>query len=68
MDPEQCIKDMARLHHGSMTENALDLLQHMVDYREWRRKGGFEPFAGADAQARSYAVTALSALMVAVCK
>lgn len=48
MDPKQTLLDAFDAWQADEIDECRD---HLADYIDWRRKGGFEPNAGADAQA-----------------
>ena len=59
MDPKACVK----WAWAAADEGDVDGMNEQVDaYREWRRKGGFEPFPGADLQMGEVARLARSAV------
>ncbi len=48
MDPNATIEAILRLSQGSMPENAIDILQHTLDYREFRVGDRVEIHPGCD--------------------
>lgn len=47
MDPQQCLLDARRY----LDDNDMEEFVYTMDcYREWREKGGFEPYVGIEQQ------------------